>query len=66
MAAQGNVVLPVHIRLNDTATEGDEIPARFSPATDPSVLNRAANAEAARCCRRRCFWPRPAASVTPI
>lgn len=45
MAAQGNVILPVHIRLNDTATEGDEIPARFSPATDPSVLNRAAKSE---------------------
>jgi serine/threonine-protein kinase len=45
MAAHGNVILPVHIRLNDTATDGDQIPARFSPGTDASVLQRAANAE---------------------
>lgn len=45
MAAHGNVILPVHIRLNDTPIDGDEIPARFSPGTDASVLQRAANAE---------------------
>lgn len=45
MAAHGNVILPVHIRLNDNATGGDPIPARFSPATDASVLQRAADAE---------------------
>ena len=45
MAAHGNVVLPVHIRLNETATVGGEIPARFSPAADTSMLQRAPNAE---------------------
>jgi CHASE2 domain-containing sensor protein/predicted Ser/Thr protein kinase len=45
MAAQGNVILPVHIRLNDTTTDADQIPARFSPSTDASVLQRANNAE---------------------
>lgn len=45
MAAHGNVVLPVHIRLNETSTVGGEIPARFSPGADASMLRRAANAE---------------------
>lgn len=45
MAAHGNVILPVHIRLNETATDSEAIPARFSPANDPSVLTRAARAE---------------------
>ncbi|HEY0681792.1 MAG TPA: CHASE2 domain-containing protein [Steroidobacter sp.] len=45
MASHGNVVLPVHIRLNDNATDGGQIPARFSPGADPSVLSRAATAE---------------------
>lgn len=44
MAAHGNVVLPVHIRLNETSV-GGEIPARFSPAADASMLQRAAGAE---------------------
>ena len=34
----GNVVLPVHIRLNDATTVGGEIPARFSPGADASPL----------------------------
>jgi serine/threonine-protein kinase len=45
MAAHGNVILPVHVRLNDSATDGDQIPARFSPAIDASVLQRTAGAE---------------------
>jgi serine/threonine-protein kinase len=45
MAAHGNVILPVHIRLNDTPSDADQIPARFSPGSDASVLQRAANAE---------------------
>ncbi|GFE84468.1 hypothetical protein GCM10011487_64680 [Steroidobacter agaridevorans] len=45
MASHGNVILPMHIRLNEAATGSDEIPARFSPASDPSVLNSAARAD---------------------
>lgn len=45
MAAHGDVVLPVHIRLNENATESPPIPARFSPGADPSVIRRAAGAE---------------------
>jgi eukaryotic-like serine/threonine-protein kinase len=45
MAAHGNVVLPVHIRLNESATIGGEIPARFSPGADASMLRRATSAE---------------------
>lgn len=45
MASHGNVVLPVHIRLNDSASSDDQIPARFSPGADPSVLRRASGAE---------------------
>ncbi|HEY0941829.1 MAG TPA: serine/threonine-protein kinase [Steroidobacter sp.] len=45
MASHGNVVLPVHIRLNESATDTTQIPARFSPAADPSVVRRAAGAE---------------------
>ena len=45
MAAHGNVVLPVHIRLTESATLGGEIPARFSPSSDPSMLRKAAGAE---------------------
>ncbi|MDY6945833.1 MAG: serine/threonine-protein kinase [Pseudomonadota bacterium] len=45
MAAHGNVVLPVHIRLNDNAAESTQIPARFSPGADPSVIRRAPGAE---------------------
>jgi len=45
MAAQGNVILPMHIRLSDTPSRSAEIPARFSPAADPSVLNRSTSAE---------------------
>ncbi len=44
MASHGNVVLPVHIRLNENATDSGQIPARFSPGADPSVLRRAATA----------------------
>src|SRR5687768_13921725 len=45
MAAHGNVVLPVHIRLTESTTVGGEIPARFSPSSDPSMLRKAAGAE---------------------
>jgi len=45
MAAHGNVILPVHIRLNNSPTDGDQIPARFAPGSDASVLQRAASAE---------------------
>lgn len=45
MASHGNVVLPVHIRLADNATDTTQIPARFSPAADPSVIRRALGAE---------------------
>lgn len=47
MAAHGNVILPVHIRLNESASETPRIPARFSPAADPSVIRRAAGVEIA-------------------
>lgn len=47
MASHGNVVLPVHIRLTDNATDGGQIPARFSPGADGSVLRRAFGAEIA-------------------
>ncbi len=45
MAAHGNVILPVHIRLNESSTVGGEIPARFSPGADASMLRRAPGAE---------------------
>jgi CHASE2 domain-containing sensor protein/predicted Ser/Thr protein kinase len=45
MAAHGNVILPVHIRLNEAASEAPQIPARFSPAADSSVIRRAMGAE---------------------
>ncbi|WP_116808575.1 CHASE2 domain-containing serine/threonine-protein kinase [Steroidobacter cummioxidans] len=45
MAAHGNVILPVHIRLNNSPTDSTQIPARFAPGSDASVLQRAANAE---------------------
>ena len=44
MASHGNVVLPVHIRLNENAAETTQIPARFSPGADSSVIRRAASA----------------------
>jgi eukaryotic-like serine/threonine-protein kinase len=45
MAKHGNVVLPVHIRLTESTTLGGEIPARFSPGADASMLRRAPSAE---------------------
>ena len=47
MTSHGNVVLPVHIRLNNNATDATEIPARFSPGADASLLRRAPGAEVA-------------------
>lgn len=45
MTSHGNVILPVEIRLNESAANGSEIPARFSPGADPSILRRAQSAE---------------------
>jgi len=45
MAAHGNVILPVQIRLNESSTVGGEIPARFSPGADPSMLRSAPGGE---------------------
>lgn len=45
MSSQGNVVLPVHIRPTENATEDTQIPARFSPGADSSVIRRAPGAE---------------------
>ena len=45
MAAHGNVVLPVHIRLHESSSVGGEIPARFSPGADASMVRQAQSAE---------------------